>query len=363
MATFSGKQMEKLREFVSLPTPTGSEEAGMLCLGRHIKEETGVQPWIDVHGNLHAVLDAGAKRTVLLEGHCDEIGFIVQWIDDDGFLYLAALGGVTVPTVASERVTIAGRNGPVNGVFGVRPPHLLTPEEKNDVAPKRLNKIACDIGAKSREEAEALVEIGASAVVDAPFRRLAGTRAACRGFDDRIGAFAMCEAFIALANGPKPPAFNVHYAATVAEEIGLVGGTTVSFDVKPDIGISSDVTFATDANKEDRKTVGDLRLGAGPAISCGPSYHKALAELIRTAAREEGIPHQMHPCPRGTGNNGWAMRLQHGGCPTSVIAVPLRYMHSPVEVIDLDDAANTAALAAAAVRRLDDSFRFLPEQP
>ncbi len=184
----------------------------------------------------------------------------------------------------------------------------------------------------------------------------------CRGFDDRIGAFAMCEAFIDLANGPAP-ACNVHFAATVAEEIGLVGGTTVVYDVKPDIGICSDVTFATDANKEDRKTVGDVRLGRGPALACGPTYHKALARLIASAGDEEKIPYQMHPSARGTGNNGWAMRMQRGGCPTSVVAVPLRYMHSPVEVIDLDDAANTAAIVAAAVRRIDDFFPFLPEQP
>lgn len=363
MAKFSSEQIAALRAFTSLPTPTGSEEEGMLFLGRRIKEKTGIKPEIDVHGNLHASIDAGAARTVLIEGHCDEIGFMVQWIDDDGFLYLSALGGVSVPTVASERVVIAGRNGPVNGVLGVRPPHLLSQKERAEVAPAALSKIACDIGASSREEAEALVQPGASAVVESGFRPLAGSRASCRGFDDRIGAFSMCEAFIKLAASKSAPKVNVHFAATVQEEIGLVGGQTVSFGVHPDIGICCDVTNASDACKEDRKTQGDVRLGRGPALAIGPIYHKALAKHIGDTAAANSIPCQMHPCPRGSGNNGWAMRLQHGGAAAAVVAVPLRYMHSPVEVIDLDDAANAAELTALAVASLDDSFPLLPRQP
>jgi len=363
MADFTRKQIDALAEFASIPSPSGAEAEGALWLGRRIKEATGVQPYIDVHGNLHAVVDRGAKRTVLIEGHCDEIGFIVQWIDDDGFLYLSAVGGVTVPAVASERITIEGRSGRVNGVMGVRPPHLLSAKERDSVAPKELSAIACDIGASSREEAESLVSVGALAVVDAGYRPLAGSRVSCRGFDNRIGAFAMCEAFIDIANSPCGTGCNVHFAATVQEETGLVGGQTVAFDANPDIGICCDVTFASDAAKQDRKLVGDLRLGAGPVIACGPAYHRGLFARLRETAEASAIPYQVRACARASGNNGWAMRLQRGGAATAVVAVPLRYMHSPVEVIDLRDAANAAALVASAVKSLDDSFPLLPEQP
>ena len=194
------KQLEVLQELVGKPTPTGSEHAGMMVLARRLKEATGLKPTIDIHGNLHCVLDRNAKRTVMLEGHCDEIGFIVVYVDDDGLVYLAPLGGVTVPLCAAERVVIAGRNGPVNGVIGARPPHLMNAEEKKHVAKDDLRDMPCDIGASSREEALSLISIGDSGVVDTGWRRLAGSRVSCRGFDNRVGTFAMCEAFIKLAN-------------------------------------------------------------------------------------------------------------------------------------------------------------------
>lgn len=359
----SSAQLETLERLVATPTPTGSEHAGMMILGARLKKTTGLKPTIDVHGNLHCVLDRGAKRTLMLEGHCDEIGFMVQYIDDDGFLYLSTLGGVTVPTVASERVVIAGAKGPVNGVFGVRPPHLLTARERANIAPEDLSKIACDIGARNRAEAEALVAVGDSAVVDAGWRPLAGTRVSCRGFDNRIGAFAMCEAFAEVATATCGTGVNVHYVASVQEEVGLVGGMTTAYDVNPAIGVCCDVTFASDAQKEDRKVVGDVRLGRGPALGVGPTYHRGLLEHFKATARTQSIPVQLQARHRGTGTCAWAMRLARSGAAVAQISIPLRYMHSPVEVIDLDDVAGAIAIAAKGVSALDDSFPLLPEQP
>ena len=174
------EQIEFIKKLIETPTPSGSESAGALLLGRRIKEKTGIQPEIDVHGNLHAVYDAGAEKTVLFDGHGDEIGYIVQYIDDRGFLYLSAIGGVRAPLAAAERVRILSKNGPVNGVVGAKPPHLLKGEDKKRGVPDDLANMPCDIGASSREEAEALVEIGDSAVVDSGFRPLAGTRVSGR---------------------------------------------------------------------------------------------------------------------------------------------------------------------------------------
>lgn len=360
---FTGEQLGILEKFVSTPTPTGSEQPGMLLLGKRIKDETGLKPYIDVHGNLHCVLDCGAKRTAMIEGHCDEIGFLVQYIDDDGFIYLSALGGVTIPTVASERVVIAGPKGPVKGVFGVRPPHLLNQDERAKIAPKELRSIPCDIGAKSREEALEVVALGNSAVVDSGWRPLLGSRVSCRGFDNRIGAFAMCETFIKLAKSSCKPGVNVHFVASVQEEVGLIGGHTTAFDIHPDIGICCDVTFATDSTKEDRKTCGDIRLGSGPVLAIGPTYHANLRKHFERAAESCGITPQIQPRARGNGTCAFAMRLEHGGAAVAQVSIPLRYMHSPVETIDLSDVEGVIDMTAAAIGSLDDSFELLPEQP
>lgn len=356
-------QVEFLKELVSLPTPTGSEHEGMMLIGRRLKAATGLAPTIDRHGNLHCVLDRGAKRTVMIEGHCDEIGFIVVHVDDDGLVYLAALGGVTVPLCAAERVVIAGKNGPVNGVIGVRPPHLMTAEEKKSVAKDDLRSMPCDIGASSREEALSLVSPGDSGVVDSGWRPLAGSRVSCRGFDNRIGTFAMCEAFIGLAGGAVPCGCNVHYVASVQEEVGLVGGKTAAYDVAPDIGICCDVGFATDVHKDDRKKIGDIRLGGGTIVGVGPTYHRALTDHFIGTADAAGLPYQLRGAPRGTGTCAWAMRLERGGAAVAQLSIPLRYMHSPVEVIDLGDVAATISLVTRGVGALDDGFPLLPEQP
>ena len=357
------EQTEFLAGLIETPTPTGSESAGALLLGRRIKAATGIQPTIDVHGNLHAVYDVGAATTVMLEGHGDEIGYMVEYIDASGFVYFQALGGVVVPLSAAERVTILTKNGPVNGVMGTRPPHLMRAGEKKNVAADELRQMPCDIGASSKAEAEALVSVGDAAVVATGWRPLAGTRVSGRGFDNRCGTFAMCEAFIRLVTSAQKPRVNVHYVSSVCEEIGLVGGRLASFSVHPTIGISCDVAFAGDAQREDAKVVGDVRLGGGAVLACGPIYHRGLLEHFRSVAAQRQIAVQERAVPRGSGNNGWSLKTEHGGAAVVQIAVPLRYMHSPVEVIDLADVASVIDLTAEAVLGLDDSFNLLPEQP
>ena len=357
------EQVSFLKTLVDTPTPTGSEAAGALLLGRRIREKTGVAPTIDVHGNLHAVLDVGAKRTVMLEGHGDEIGYMVEYIDERGFVYLQPIGGIVAPLTAAERLRILAKGGVVSGVVGTRAPHLMKAEEKKGVAADDLRRMPCDIGASSREEAESLVSVGDAAVVDSGFRPLAGTRVSGRGLDDRIGSFAMCEAFIRLAAAPRRPKVNVHYVSSVCEEIGLVGGRLASYSVHPDIGVSCDVGHADGPSGDDMKVVGDVRLGAGAALARGPIYHKGLFEHFLETARSRGIPLQVRGVPKGAGNNGWAMKMERGGAAVVQIAIPLRYMHSPVEVADLADVDSAIEATAAAVAALDDGFPLLPEQP
>ena len=347
-------QLEVLKQFVALPTPTGSEQAGMLLLGRRLKETTGLQPTIDRHGNLHCVLDRGAKHTVMIEGHCDEIGFIVQYIDDDGLVYLSALGGVTVPLCASERIVIAGPKGPVNGVIGVRPPHLMSADERKHVAKEQLREMPCDIGAASRAEAEALVSVGNAGVVDAGWRPLAGSRVSCRGFDNRVGAFAMAEAFAKIANCA---------CGTGCNQLGGLAAFLANYIYSAHSDCISSLICGGRLVMKDRKVCGDVRLGSGVAMGVGPTYHPALVEHFRATADTQKIPYQLRACARGTGTCAWAMRLERGGAAVAQLSIPLRYMHSPVEVIDLKDVAAVIDLVAKGVSALDDGFNLLPEQP
>jgi endoglucanase len=353
--------LELLQNLVALPTPTGFEYDGMALLSRYLKAAAVPDLQIDVHGNLRACLNPDAPLRVMLEGHCDEIGFMVQYIDDDGFLTMCPLGGVTVPLVAAERIVIRGKHGNVYGVFGVRPPHLMSAKDREKVAPQEIKDIAVDIGARNREEALALVDLGSPAVVDTGWRPLANNRVACRGFDNRIGAFIVTETLRRLAGEKLNVA--LHMVASVQEEVGLVGGITAAYDINPQIGLCVDVTFATDAQKEDRKVAGDIRIGGGPVLGIGPTYHTRLNALIASAAETANLAVQRQVRSRGTGTCAWAMRMSRSGAAVAQLSVPLRYMHSPVEVISLDDAAKTIDLLCAAIRAIPAGLDLRPPQP
>ena len=355
------QSMAFLKELVACRAPSGFEQDGQRVMARRLAG-AGVACAFDVHGNLHAVVNEGAPVKVMLEAHCDEIGFLVSYIDDQGFLYLIPNGGVTIPTVAGERVVIQGRNGPVNGVFGVRPPHLMGPTERDNVAPKDLADAPVDIGASSKAEAENLVALGAPAVVDAGWRPLAGSRVSCRGCDNRIGAFIATEVVRRLAEEPLAP-LNValHLVGSVQEELGLIGGQTAAYAVAPDIGICLDVGFATDATPADRRKMGDVRLGGGPILGVGPLYNPKLRTMLEATARLEEIPLQAQVRARAAGNNAYSMRLQRGGAAVALISIPLRYMHSPVEVVDLDDVERIIRLLCAFIGGLPANPDLTPE--
>ena len=350
-----------LKNLVALPTPTGFESAGMSLLAAHLRAASVPGLKIDVHGNLHACLNPEAPLRVMIEGHCDEIGFMVQYIDDDGFLYMCPLGGVTIPLLAAERIVIQGKNGPVYGVFGVRPPHLLSAKDREKIAPQEIREIAVDIGAKNRADALERVDLGSPAVVAAGWLDLANNRVACRGFDNRIGAFVVTETMRRLAGEHLNVA--LHMVASVQEEVGLVGGTTAAYDLNPHIGICVDVTFATDAQKEDRKIAGDIRVGAGPVLGIGPTYHTSLNTLVAKTGNTQNIPLQRQVRCRGTGTCAWAMRLSRSGAAVAQLSIPLRYMHSPVELLSLDDAAQTIDLLCATLRDIPADLDLYPKQP
>ena len=352
--------LDLLQQLVAIPTPSGWEADGMNLLARYVKPYAK-QVAIDLHGNLRVALNPKARVRVMIDGHCDEIGFMVQYIDEKGFLFMTALGGVTSQQLAGERIVIQGRLGPVNGVFGVTPPHLLKGDDAKKIAPQELADICVDIGAANKEEADKLVELGSPAVIDAGWRPLAGDRVACRGFDDRIGAFVVMEAVRRLKGQPLKVA--LHAVASVQEELGLVGATTAAYDIQPHAGIAVDVGFASDSPKQEKKLVGDVSLGKGPILVCGPTYHPKMQTLILDTARARGIALQRQVRSRGTGTNAWPMRMARSGAAVGLLSIPLRYMHSPVEVLSLHDVEQTIELLVATILAIPANATFQRPQP
>ena len=344
-----------LKNLVATPTPSGWEYDGLKLLADYVAPVAAKMEF-DTHDNLRAVMNPGAPLRVMIEGHCDEIGFMVQYVDDKGFLTMCAVGGVTVPLLAGERVVIQGRNGPVNGVFGVRPPHLMKQEDRAKVAPQALEDIVVDIGASTKKEAMDLVELGAPAVIDAGWRPLAGDRVACRGFDNRIGAFVVAEAFKRLA-GEKLNV-EVHLVASVQEELGLVGARTAAYDIEPHAGICVDVGFASDTPGNDMKLVGDAKLGGGPLVVYGPTYNNVLRSHVEKQAEAANIALQRQVRPRGDGTNAMAMRLARGGAAVALVSIPLRYMHSAVETLSLADVENTIEVVRLALPNMPADISF-----
>ncbi len=352
------QSLEFLKQLIAIPTPSGFEQDGMRLIARYLKKHGVGGARFDVHGNLIATLNEKAKTRVMIEGHCDEIGFLVQYIDDQGFLYMCADGGVTPQTLAGERIVIQGRKGPVNGVFGVRPPHLMKPSDRDKVAPSSVNDIAVDIGAASLKEALELVELGAPAVIDSGWRPLANDRVACRGFDDRIGAFIVAETMRRLAG--KKLNVAVHMVASVQEELGLIGGKTTSYDIDPDIGFCVDVGFASDATPGDKKLVGDIRLGAGAIVATGPLYNPELRKHVERCAAKDKIKIQHQVGARAGGTNAYSMRMTRSGAAVSLLSIPLRYMHSPIEVLSLDDVEQVIQLLTASLLALPTNPKLGP---
>jgi endoglucanase len=314
--------------------------------------------WTDTHGNSHAVVNQGGSPRVMLAGHYDEIGFQISYIDDKGFLWIQPLGGWDPQIAQGQRVQIMTKNGVVRGVIGKVAIHLQTPEQRKKVS--EIKDLWVDVGAKDKEDAERMVEIGDPLVVASGFEELANGTAAGRAFDDRAGAFVILEAARQLAK--LQPQAEIHAVATVQEEIGLRGATTAAFGINPDIGIAVDVTFATDHPNmgEAMKRENLIELGKGPVITRGPNINTKLFEQLVQTAKEKKIPYQINAEPRGTGTDANALQLNRAGVATALVSIPLRYMHSPCELIHLDDLENSVRLLAETIAQIAPETSFVP---
>lgn len=283
-------------------------------------------------------------------GHIDEIGLVVRHIDEKGFLWFAPIGGWDPQILVGQRVEIQGREGPVPGVAGRKPLHLLDADARKKVV--ELKGLHIDIGATDREEAAQLVRVGDPVVIASEPVHLVGDRLVSRSMDNRLGAYVALEALRRCHEG-EPLSAGFAAIAAVQEEIGLFGARTSTFAVRPDLAVVVDVTHATDAPGIDEKELGTHTLGTGPVIFRGATLSPKVFELLVETAEEAGIAYTLGATGNSTGTDADGVQFARSGIPTGLVAIPLRYMHSPVELVDLADVEATVQLIAAFAARLD----------
>jgi endoglucanase len=294
-------------------------------------------------------------RRLLVMGHIDEIGLIVTHIDDQGYLWFGSVGGWDAQILVGQRVALDTRQGPVNGVVGKKPIHLLREEDRKKVA--EIRDLHIDIGAKDGTDARERVRIGDVAVIDADPVELPNGRLVSRALDNRLGSFVALEVarLVAEAGGSE---WELAAVAVAQEEITFGGSRTSAFALEPDAAIVVDVTHATDAPGIDVKEIGKHEMGSGPVISRGSTLHPGLFELLHETAEREQIPFTVEASARATGTDADAVHISRAGVPTGLVSIPIRYMHSPVELVQLDDVHACARLIAAAALRLEGETRF-----
>ncbi len=327
------KSSEKfLKDLLETPSPSGFELQAAKLWRNRVKDYAD-QIETDVHGNSFAILNPKAKFKFMLAGHIDEIGLMVMHIDDKGFIYTSQIGGMDPSLLIGQRVRILSGSGEVFGVVGRKAIHQMKPEDRKKAV--EMTDIWIDIGADSKEDALKRVSIGDPMVVDVAVRSLSDDKIVSRATDDKAGAYIVAEVIRKLAK--RKLKIGVTGVATVQEEVGLRGAITSSYTVNPDAGIAIDVGFASDHPDTDPKKTGELKLGAGPNLHRGANMNPILVENLFKTAKKHKIDYQVTGNPRGTGTDANAIQLARGGVATTLISIPNRYMHSPVEVISKSD--------------------------
>jgi putative aminopeptidase FrvX len=333
-----------LQRLLETPSPSGFEAAGQR-VWRDYAAASADEVFSDAYGNCFAVLNPKGSPKILLGGHADEIGFMVNYISDEGFIYFTSIGGSDPALARGQRVVVHSAKGSIPGVTGQLAVHLQQPDDRKKVP--ELHKMFIDIGARNGTEARARVAVGDAITYDYGVVRLGRKRIAARGCDNRIGTFAAAEALRHAAAQRRKLKACVVAVSTIQEENGLFGATMAGYRIAPDVALVVDVTHATDIPMCSRPQHGDVRLGKGPVLSFGSSNHPVVNARLQSVAQRSKIALQREANPRRTGTDADQIFLQRGGIPTSSIGLPNRYMHSPVEVIELDDLEATARLLGA----------------
>ncbi|MDQ8194205.1 M20/M25/M40 family metallo-hydrolase [Coraliomargarita sp. SDUM461004] len=343
---------EFLVDLLNARSPTGAEYEAQAVLDRYVENEVATYRR-DTMGNRFATVNPDGDPKLLFAGHIDELGLIITYINDEGFLYFDTLGGHDKSMISGRRVSILTKNGIVKGVTGKRAIHLMSPEDRKKVP--ETHEIWIDIAVNSRAEAEKVVGIGDTAVYDQSFELIRGSVGVARAFDDKAGAYAVMEAVRRLTK--EKLAARVTAAATTQEEIGTRGAMTAAFSENPDFAIAVDVGHATDSPDCDHRKYGSFKQGGGPIVCRGPNINPIIFDIIIGAAEKNKIPYQVEADPRPTGTDARAIQVAQSGIATGLLSIPLRYMHTPSEMVDLEDIEHTVQLLVAVAKSLNKGER------
>lgn len=355
--SLSKKALTFLEKYLITPSPTGFESAGQgvwLAETADFADKTES----DVYGSAAAFVGTDPKKpTVMLEAHADEIGFIVRYISEKGFVYLTRLGG-SDPTLASAKhVNIHTERGVVSGVFGHIAIHL---QDKNEHKRPDWKDLFVDIGASSREEALELVQVGDPATFASEVEFLNENLVTARALDNRIGGFVIAQALKNLSKIKDELAVNVVAVNAVQEEVGGFGARMMAYNLHPDLALVTDVTHATDTPGIDQREHGEIKLGAGPSITHGGANQVNVVRHLKAVAKKANIAIQHESTSVRTGTDTDSIFFQKAGIPSALMSLPLRYMHTPVETVHVSDIEGLIALMTEAVKALNGKEDWSP---
>jgi len=349
------ESLKFLQLLVNTPSPSGHEVRGQRVWLNYVSNFAD-ETYTDAYGNAVAVLNKGGSPRVMLAGHADEIGMTVNFMNKDGYIYVRKLGGVDPAITKAQRVTIHTKKGPVRGVVGNVAPHL-TKHDGEKKAPK-IEDLFIDIGVANRRDAEKWVQIGDPITLVDEFELLRGDLAIGRAFDNKIGTFAVAEALRLLSQDKQKLKAEVSAVSNIMEEVGLLGARQIAYTIKPDCAVVVDVTHATDYPTVNQQQHGDIKMGKGPTITRGGCNHPEVVARLEKVAKQEGIKLQFEAMSATSGTDTDVIFWTRGGIPSALVSLPNRYMHSPVEMINLKDLEKIPRLLAAFCASLKRSEQF-----
>jgi len=331
-----------LRNYINNPSPTGFESSGQKLWLEYVKPYADTF-FTDPYGSAVAVINPDAPFKVVIEAHADEISWFVNYISAEGLIYLKRNGGVDHQIAPAKRVLIHGKKGTVKAVFGWPAIHTRIGNDK-ETQPK-VDNLFLDCGARNKKEVEALgIHIGAVATYEEGYEELAYDYLIGRAFDNRVGGFMIAEVARLLKLNKKKLPFGLYVVNAVQEEIGLRGAEMIARRIKPNIAIITDVTHDTSTPMINKIVEGECSCGKGPSLAYGPAVHNKLLDIVQTTAAKNNIPVQLRTVSRSTGTDTDSFAYANDGCPSVLISIPLRYMHTTVEMLHKSDVENTIKL-------------------
>ena len=344
------------KDLVMAPSPSGFEQPAQEIF-RNFVGEYADEMKTDVHGNVIAVKKGTGDLRVMIVGHADEIGLMIHYIDDNGFLRFKPVGGVDASLLPGLRINVYHGKKVIRGVIGRKPIHLLKPDERTKSA--KLEDLWIDIGAKDKKAAEKKVSIGDIATYSPGMEMLGSDLVTTKATDNKAGVYVAAAVLKELAG--ETLAANIYAVSSVQEEIGLRGATTSAFGIDPHVGIALDVTHATDYPGLNKAVLGECSLGKGPALVVGANINPKVFELLKKAADKAKISYQIEAAPRGTGTDANAIQTTRAGVAAGLVSIPNRYMHTTNEIISFKDLDGAVKILVEFVKMINDKTDFIPK--